>query len=404
MIFVGCDWSRSKHDVLIMNEQGEIIRQTAIAHCAEGLTDLAQQIAALEPDPTRVRVGLELHKGALLAWLLDEGYTVYGINPKSAERARDRYRPAGSKDDKSDAFVLADTVRTDGGYLRPLQPESPTTQQLRAWVRMRASRMQEKTAACQQLRALLDEWCPGLSALCDSFNRQWQRELLKELPLHQDLGCASGHRLKAFVQQHRLQPATCQRLQAAQGQPPLAIPPARLQALRVEIRFLVDSIERLVQALAQIEAQLKELVTGHPDAAIFTSLPVRGTATVATLLSAFGEDRQAAPGWRQLAARWGVAPVTVQSGRSRVVKRRRACDHLINQALLFFAFKTAFTPGCWAAPYYQTKREQGLKHYTALRCLALRWVKILYRLWKDRVPYSEQLHQTNRQLHGEVAV
>jgi len=396
MIIVGCDWARSKHDVLIMDPQGAVLLQAVIPHSSEGLDELDRTLAGIEPDPAHIRVGIELHDGALLSHLLLQGYIVYGINPKSAERARDRYRPSGSKDDKSDAFILADVVRTDAGYLRPLQPESPTTQELHAWVRLRASHVQDKTRACQRLRTLLDEWCPGLSALCNDLNRQWQRDLLRAFPLHQDLVAAHGNRLRAFAKAHRLRPATSQRLQEAKSQQPLAIPASRVEALRAEIHYLLECIERLITALAEIESTLDSLVARHPDAGVFTSLPVRGTATVATLLSAFGEDRHNAPGWRELAARWGAAPVTVQSGRARHVKRRCACDHLVNQALLFFAFKTAFTPGCWAAEYYQAKRARGMEHYTALRCLAQRWVKIMYRMWKDRLRYNEQLHQANR--------
>jgi transposase len=396
MIFVGCDWARDKHDLCIMDEHGAPLLQVAILHSAEGLDELARTIAEIEPEPAQVHLGIELHDGALLSCLLDQGYTVYGINPKSSDRARDRYRPSGSKDDKSDAFILADIVRTDAGSLRPMRPGSPATQELRAWVRLRARHVQDKTAHCQRLRTILAEWCPGLSALCGDFNRQWQRDLISQFPLHEDLCAVHGNRLNAFAKAHRLRARTVKRIQAAKSQEPLGIPASRLDVLRAEIRYLVEAIQHLVKAIAEIEATLETLIASHPDAVVFTSLPVRGTATVATLLSAFGQDKEHAPGWRELAARWGAAPVTVQSGRARHVKRRRACDHVINQALIFFAFKTAFTPGCWAADYYEAKRDRGVHHYTALRCLAQRWIKILYRLWKDSLTYDEQLHQTNR--------
>jgi len=403
MIFVGCDWSRHKHDLLVMDAEGTTLLELTIPHAAEALDDLAEQIAALQVDPTEVRVGVELHDGALLAWLLDQGYTVYGVNPKSAERARDRYRPSGGKDDRSDAFILADIVRTDRGSLRPIRPDSDVSQELRAWVRFRARQVQDRTAASQRLRALLAEWCPALSALCDDLKRQWQRDLLRTFPLHAELAAAHGNRLRAFARKHRLRPATYDRLLAARSEKPMPIPSGRVGALRAEILSLIERIDQLAQSVSEIEAELQRLVADHPDAGLFQSLPAHGTATTATLLSAFGEDRDGAPSWRELAARWGVAPVTVQSGRSRHVKRRRACDHVINQALLFFAFRTAFMPGCWAADFYQNKRSKGVDHYTALRCLAQRWVKVIYRLWADRIPYDEHIHQANRQRHRHIA-
>ncbi len=403
MIFVGCDWSRFQHDLVIIDPEGAVRCEFRVPHAAEGLDALGEQIAALESNPTEVRVGLELHDGALLAWLVDQGYTVYGLNPKSAERARDRYRPSGGKDDRSDALILAEVVRTDRGHLRAIRPDSQATQELRTWVRFRARQVQERTATAQRLRALLAEWCPALSALCDDLNRHWQRDLLQSFPLHVELCAAHGNRLRAFARKHRLRSATHERLLAARSQKPLAIPAGRLRALRAEILSLVEHLGRLARSVADIEAELDRLVAEHPDGAVFQSLPAHGTATTATLLAAFGEDRDAAPSWRALAARWGVAPVTVQSGRARHVKRRRACDHTVNQALLFFAFRTAFTPGCWAADFYQAKRREGADHYTALRALALRWVKILYHLWRHRTGYEEQLHQTRRRAHPDLA-
>jgi transposase len=403
MVYVGCDWSRSKHDLVILDREGSVQCEFSLPHTAEALDGLAEQIGALQSDPTEVRVGIELHDGALLAWLLDQGYTVYGLNPKSAERARDRYRPSGSKDDRSDAFILADVVRTDRGHLRTIRPESEATQELRAWVRFRARQVQARTAAAQRLRALLAEWCPALSALCDDFNRHWQRDLLFTFPLHAELAAAHGNRLRAFARKHRLRSATYDRVLAARSPEPMPIPAGRLRALRAEILSLVQRLDQLAQSVAEIEAELDRLLADHPDAVVFQSLPAHGTATTATLLAAFGEDRDNTPSWRALAARWGAAPVTVQSGRARHVKRRRACDHTVNQALLFFAFRTAFTPGCWAASFYQTKRREGADHYTALRGLALRWVKVLHHLWRHRTRYDEQLHHTRRLRHADLA-
>jgi transposase len=401
MLFIGCDWSRSKHDLCAINDQGEILLRCAAPHSGRGLQELARTLADVEPGPKQISVAMELHDGAMLAWLLEQGYTVYGINPKSSNRARDRHRPSGSKDDQLDAFVLAHLLRTDRGHLRPIRPDSEATQELRAWVRLRAHTMQDKTACDLRLRGLLDEWCPGLSALCKDFNRQWQRALLMAWPLHQDLRDAQQRRLHAFFQRHRVMAPTRQRLLAVQTEPILPIPVARQEALRVEIRLAVQTIDQLEKTLVQIQAQLKRLVADHPDATVFQSLPVKGTLTIASLLAAFGQDRDPdLPSWNERAARWGVAPVTVRSGKFCHVKRRRACDHFIQHTLLFFAYNTAFTPGCWAQDYYRAKRQSGTPHYSALRCLAQRWVKILHRLWKDRVPYNETLHQTNRSIHG----
>jgi transposase len=397
MVIVGVDWAQDKHELVVMATSGDILARRSLPHTGEALAALARDLAAQEATAAEVHVAIEHHDGALLAWFLAQGYTVYAINPKSAERARDRYRPGGGKDDLADAYVLADMLRTDRGALRPLRPTSELTQELRQWTRLRAALVEQKTASCQRLRALLAEWCPALSALCDDFNRGWQRELLRAFPLQQDLAQTHGNRLNAFAGQHRLTHDTRAKLQLTRQTVVLPIPVALQNVLRWEIRCTVNLLDQYLAALAELETTLSALVERHPDGFIFNSLPCHGTATVATLLAAFGDDRQNPTPWRDLAAAWGTSPVTIASGKSRLVRRRQACNRLLNQTLTFFAFNTANRTACWASSYYRDKRRQGTEHYTALRGLAQRWVKILYRLWYDRIPYDETVHQRNRQ-------
>lgn len=403
MLFIGLDWARTKHDLIALDQKGDALLKLRLQHDPADLVSTAQKIAALEPNPTQVRVTIELHDGALLAWLLAQGYTVYGLNPKSADRAREQYRPSGGKDDATDAFVLADLTRVHSDKWRPLQPHSDTTQALHDWVRLRADLTQEKTALCQRLRAILDEWCPALSRLCDDLNRQWQQALLADFPLQQDIAAEHGNRINGWAKAHRLRSATMESLRTLRTFPVLPIPAGRQSALRFEIRHLAGRIAELTRQLDEVDAELAEQVEAHPDAAIFQSLPVKGTFTVAALLAGFGQNREDAPSWRELAARWGAAPVTVQSGKSRHVKRRRACDHTMSQVFVFFCFKTAFTAGCWAEEYYRNKRAQGTDHYATLRCLAQRWIKILHSMWLSHSQYDEAFHQKNRQEHGACA-
>lgn len=395
MIFIGLDWSRTKHDFLALDAEGTVLQKGIVPHDATALDEFGESIAKMEGDPASVHVGVELHDGALLAWLLEQGYTVYSINPKSADRARDRHRPSGAKDDALDAYVLADMARTDRKRLRVVRRDSPITKELRAWVRYRAKLVREKTASSQRLRAILAEWSPAISGLCSDFNRRWQRDLLMLAPLHTDLQELHGNRLNAFIRAHRISAKTVARVQETRATSAIKIPAGLLQPLKAEILYLTETIDRLIAKAAEAEASIEACIEKHPDSWIFQTLPVGGTATIGTFLSAFGESRDASPAWPELAARWGAAPVTVQSGKSKHVKRRRACDHVINQALLFFSFKTAFTDGCWAKEFYRRKRAEGVDHYGTLRRLSQRWIKVINRIWRDRIAYCEDLHQRN---------
>lgn len=393
MIYVGIDWARNRHYVVVLDGSGARLHEQSVAHTAEALAALADRLAGLEPDPAAVRVAIELHDGGLLAWLVERSYSIYPFNPKSANRARDRYRPAGGKDDRMDAFVLADTLRTDGGYLRQFRPTSRRAQELLSWLGVRDGLVRERTAKIQQLRAILAEWCPELSALCNDLGCIWQRKLLEAFPLQQDLVGADPVQVKAACGR-TLSASATKRLEAALAADCLPMPAGRRQALVWQVRELVARIGELTDRIKEIEEQLTQLVDAHPQARLVRSLPVTGIVTGATLLAVMEQAEDAS--WRELAARWGVAPVTKQSGKSRNVRRRRGCDHFVCQVLMQFAHCTAQVQGSWARQMYQAKRAAGVEHFTALRQLANRWVKVLCAMWRDDTAYDEQVHQTNR--------
>ncbi len=393
MIYLGIDWARENHHAVVLNQAGDRLLDQAVAHTARDLGRLAQVLAELEPDPAQVRVGIELHDGALLAWLVAQGYTILPLIPKSAERARDRYRPTGSKDDAMDAFVLADTVRMDAGFLRPLQPEVACAEELLGWLREREELVKERTATMHRLRAILAEWCPELSALCDDFKRIWQRKLLAAFPLQHDLAGADVADVEAVCGKLRVKARA--RLQAAIGVPCLPIPEGRRELLASRVRALVERIGHLSAQIKRIEQRLEQLCAEHPRAHLVASLPIKGLVSRAGLLGAM--DSGVGRPWQELAARWGVAPLTKQSGKSRHARRRRGCDHFMRQVLTCFAHNTSRTQDCWASDYYEQKKAVGKAHYTILRCLAQRWVKVLSAMWRDGTAYDEHMHQDHRQ-------
>jgi len=397
VIIVGLDWARDKHDVCIQTPKGKILYAGVVAHDSAALDELATFIDRIEPNRSAVHVALEQHDGALLAWLLDTGFTVYGVNPKSADRARDIYRPAGGKDDKTDAQVVTDLLRSNLSRFKPLHAQSEETLQLRSLARLRMRLTEQKTSLMQRLRTLLAEWCPTVSRLCGDFNRNWQRKLVQRWPLHEDFVKAHGNSLNAFFLKTRIPTATREKIRTVRDTAPVFIPEGRKDALRFEVRLVLEQIQVLIDKLDQLDENLAESFACHPCFELFHSLPVKGVATLAMITSAFGDQRVAPTSWRQLAARWGVAPVTFASGKSRSVRRRKACDAHMLQALSDFAFTTAFSVSdCWARKFYDRKRHEGGDHHESLRAVALRWVKIMWKMWKDGVQYDEGYHRQRK--------
>jgi transposase len=401
MLIVGLDWSRRNHAYLFMDSQGQILERATVTHSGAGLTELASHIRQYEPQPEQVRIGVETHDGALLDWLVQQGYAVFPIQPKSAQRARDMFRPSGSKDDRVDALVVAEYVRLNTSRMQPLKPDSPRTAQLRELLRWRADLVQQRTAEISRVRALLDEWSPGLSRLCDDLTRQWQQQLLSRFPIEADLVSAHGNTIRAFARRYRLRQPSLERIEGVRRANPMAVPEPRGKMIRRQVVFLIQQIRRLTEQIDELERDLAELIDQHPDAAIFQSLPVGGSVSIAALMALFGENRERPGSWETVAAHCGVAPITIASGKSKSVRKRRACDKTYQHAVLHFAFNSAFIQGCWAKDYYRRKRAEGTRHHAALRCLAKQWIKIIYRLWQDRVTYDETFRQN--QQHARAA-
>jgi len=403
MIFLGCDWAENKHDFVVLDNdalQRDEVRPLlyrVVKHDARALDLLAAEIADIEPDPAEVHVGVERHDGALMDWLLARGYTVYNINPKSAERARDRHRPSGAKSDFYDALGLADFVRTDRARLRTIEPDSPLALELRSLLALRGDLVEQKTKAMQKLHGLLANRCPALKALCGDLNRAWQRHLLMRTPLHRDLAALHGNALNALLNKERISTTTAEKIRQARHVAPMPIRDELAPVLRLQIRQLVETVDRLIAQIGEVEQAMEDALARHPDTDIFRSLPVRGLNSLAAILAAFGENRDHPLTWQVRAMLLGAAPVTAQSGKFRRINRRRGYDHVIHQALLYFTLNTTRVEGCWARDFYRRKRAEGKTHYAALRAIMQRWIKILNRMWLDRVPYDEGLHQRNKQ-------
>lgn len=395
MIFAAIDWAEQRHRVILMDDQGTVLERTSVTHDQPGLSHL-DWLLTHGRDPAMVHVAIELHDSLLLDRLLRLGIQVYGLNPKSAERTRERFTPAGLKDDDRDAWSMAEFLRSSHVHLRPLQPDGDATLALREWVALREDLIQERTVQIQRLRNHLVRWHPhGLEAT-GTLHRNWVLDLLEAFPTADAFAQLTHAKLHRWEKGRRLHAATRGRLDVAVK---LASPTgvaARNEAHAAEVRHRVTTIRALNQRLTEVDERLQQLVDEHPEAIIFRSLPNTGTVTTAAMLAGFGEDRGRWNGHQEVAARWGVAPITLQSGKHRTVRRRRACDTTIHQAWLWFAFNTIRKEGCWARDDYQTKRKAGIAHYTALRGIADRWVKIAYRCWHDRVPYDEAYHQQRR--------
>jgi transposase len=151
--------------------------------------------------------------------------------------------------------------------------------------------------------------------------------------------------------------------------------------------------------LDEYRRRIGEAFGNHPDSGLFGSLPGAAEKLAPRLLAELGADRGQFDDAQALQCYAGTAPVTRQSGKKRVVKIRFMCNTFLRHSMHLWA--NASREKCaWAQAYCQQKKEQGLGHAAALRCLGQRWLKILWKMWQTHARYDAELHQRNQLKHG----
>jgi transposase len=387
---VGIDWADRKHDICLQPLPGQAREFQELAHRPEAIDDWANGLRKRFGNNS-IAVCVELRKGPLIHALSKyEHLVVVPINPAMLAGVRKAFKPSGAKDDPSDAALAIDILLQHPDQLRPWQPDDPLTRQLQALVEARRRTVDQRNRVISRLRANLKDYFPQALDCFDSFDSIVACDFLTKWP---SLGEAKQARLKTltdFFHQHgvRGQERIAGRIQMLKQALPLTrdsgvIIPALLatRSLVAELRVLIENIDRYNVTIAKAFKQ-------HPDGPIFASLPGAGPTFAPRLLAAFGSDRERYAKVEALQQYLGIAPVLERSGKSKWVHWRLACPTFLRQSIVEWAgMSTRYS--IWADAYYRQQREKGKRHHVAVRALAFKWLRILYRCWQDRKPYDE---------------
>ena len=400
MLYVGVDWAEAEHAACLLDAAGAVVGRLTIPQRRAGLARLRAAIAAVEPEPVAVLVAIERPDGLLVDGLLAAGYVIYALNPKAVDRYRERTRLSGGKTDPADAELLARILVTDRDRHQPLRPSSAVVEELRVLARQDEVASRDQTRLHNRLRqdllaafpAVLDAF-PDLAALS-------ALRFLERWPTAAEADALSEAELAAFLraQGHFRADVAAGRIHAALHADVLAAPPHLAAARAGAIRLAARQLLLLREQRAAWEKRLREILAGeraHPDGEILLSLPGLDARLAARVLSEVGDRRERFPTPAALQSYAGTAPVTKASGRTRVVVARTACNRFLRQALLRWAF-CSLTTSAWARTYYDQHRQAGKTHFSALRCLAHRWLVILHHLLASGQRYDEAVHQRNR--------
>jgi transposase len=396
--FAGFDWAKQHHHVVILNPAGQIVAEFGFAHTEAGWQQWREQAARFAP----LAVAVETSQGIVIDQLLQTpDCTIYPLNPKAAQRYRDRKAPSGAKSDHLDAWSFGDALRLDGAHWKPLSVQDPLLEQLRLLCRDELALIEERTALVNQLIAALHEYYPTALAAFEDWTRPAAWAFVEAFPSPQALVNAGKRRWEKFLHTHKLaRPETYQKRLELFAQ---ALAFGASEALtQAKSRLAVTRARQLRVLQAQLDdyrQQIEKLFAQHPDHDLFGSLPGTGPKLAPRLLAELGEDRLRFDSPQALQCYGGTAPVSYQSGPIHKVRVRHHCNPVLRHTLYLWANLSRYS--CpWAETYYQTLRKRGKSHACALRCLGQRWLKILWKMWQTRTRYDAELHQKNQLRHG----
>ena len=203
--FIGLDWAKKHHAIVVVDPKGQIVLDLLIDHTAEGWRRLREKLVKLVgTDLSRVAATIETRSGPAVERLLELGCTVFPLNPKAAQRYRDRKAPSGGKTDHLDAWSFADALRTDGHAWRPLKPEAPLVQELRLLCRDEIHLIRQRTALANQLQAALHEYYPVALEAFDDWTLPSAWAFVERFPTAEALKKAGKRRREKFLHVHRL--------------------------------------------------------------------------------------------------------------------------------------------------------------------------------------------------------
>jgi transposase len=390
----GIDWARDDHAVSVVDTGGREIHRCAIEHSAAGLRQL---IAVLNRIGVR-EVAIERPDGPVIDTLLTAGITVVVISPNQVKNLRGRYGSAGNKDDRFDAFVLADTLRTDRARLAPLAPDDPATVALRRACRARKDLVAHRVGLANQLRAHLRNVFPGAVGLFAEIDSPISLAFLARFPTQDHADRLSPKRLGAWLASTgypgRTDPAVLHARLVAAPRGATGADAATQAHITLALLAVLTS---LVEQIKTLSTQISNQLTAHTDQHIFTSLPRAGRIRAARLLAEIGDCRARFPTPESLACLPGAAPSTRQSGKLRSVSFRWACDKQLRDAVTDFAADSPHA-NPWAADLYHRARARGHDHPHAVRILARAWLFVIWHCWHDHTAYDPTRHRALQRL------
>jgi transposase len=392
---IGLDRSDRKADLYLTHTASGKTEVRTIGTSPEALHDWLLHLRQAHPQ-ARVAICLEQPAASLMLFL--ESYhwiTLYAINPITLQKFREAFVTSRAKDDGKDAQYLAELLSTHHQKLKAWQPDDAQTRCLQQLVRHRRAVVDERTGLSNRLKALLKQYFPQALELCgEDLWRPLATAFLRKWPTLQSVQKTKREKLKTFYYLHgsRSQKLMAQRLELIEKAVPLTDEMAVLQSHTLRVHLVCRELELLHQTIEEFDQQIAQVFKEHEDHEIFSSFPGAGPVLAPRLLATLGSERERYAQASNLQRSSGIAPVTKQSGGKCHIHRRYLCSTFFKQTFHEYA-KESILHSRWAAAFYLQQTRKGCRHHTAVRALAYKWQRIIWKCWQTKTPYREELYE-----------
>ena len=399
--FVGLDWADQKHVLTVREADKDQRQRVTLDQTPEALQNWIQLLRnrfAGRP----VAIAVEQKRGALIYALMHVDFLrLYPVNPQTLAQFRKAFYPSGAKDDPVDADLLLEILMTHRQHLRLWVPDDVLTRSIQLLTEDRRRLVDERTALTNQLTAALKMYFPQALDWFGDLHTARACAFLQRWPTLQQLKAASSSSIRKFykAQGYRGEDKREQLVLNIKNAQPLTQDGAVLLSGSMKVHTLVSQIPLLTESIERYDQQIASLFDKHDDSTLFGSFPGAGASLAPRLLAAFGSDRgrfEFAAEMQQIA---GIAPVTEKSGTGIWIHWRLACSKFLRQTFHEFAGQSILYSD-WARAAYDQQRKRGKSHHAALRALAFKWIRIIFRCWKARTPYDENVYRDSLKRRG----
>lgn len=403
LFFVGIDWATENHQVCVVDRDGKIIAERQVAHSGTGLQQFLTWLQQQIPVPAeRIAVAIEMPAGAIIETLVEHNYRAFSLNPKQLDRFRDRHTVAGAKDDSRDAFVLADSLRTDQPCFHPIRLDDPEIIRLRTLSRLEDSLVQDWSRLTSQLREQIHRYFPQLLHFSPAADDVWIWDLLETAPVPALASQLRRQQVSKILSRRRIRRFSAEEVLQQLRTPPLPVAPGTAEAASEACLLLLARLRLLLQQRKEVERRIEEQLTRfcaeeqrreHRDVQLILSIPGIGRVITATMLAEASQPL-AQRDYHALRAYCGAAPVTHQSGkRKRQVIMRYSCNQRLRNAFYHWA-RISVQQDSRTRAHYHRLRSKGHSHGRALRGVLDRLLVMLISILRHQTEFDPALRKS----------